>query len=92
MDLVAGSVAATAYGQAQTTERYYCDFGLNPDYVADLARAGLVVTGTGPEGEPRVVEMPGHRFFVGTLFVPQATSSPTSPAPLVTALLAAAHR
>ncbi len=90
--LLVGSVAATAYGRAQTSERYYCDFGLNPDYVADLAGAGLVVTGTGPQGEPRVVEMPACRFFVGTLFVPQAASGPSEPAPLVTALLAAANR
>ena len=88
--LLAGSVAATAYGRTQTIERYYCDFGLNPDYVSDLGRAGLVVTGTGPEGEPRVIEMPGLRFFVGTLFVPQSSSSPSAPAPLVSALLAAA--
>ncbi len=92
VSLVAASVAATAYGRAETIERYYCDFGLNPAYVADLARVGLVVTGTGPEGEPRVVEMPAHPFFVGTLFVPQAASSPALPAPLVTALLAAANR
>jgi CTP synthase (UTP-ammonia lyase) len=90
--LVEGSVVAAAYGREQTTERYYCDFGLNPAYVDDLAGAGLVVTGTGPEGEPRVVEAPGHRFFVGTLFVPQSLSSPASPAPLVTALLAATNR
>ena len=89
--LVTGSVAATAYGRAQTAERHYCDFGLNPDYVGELARAGLVVTGTGPQGEPRVIEMPGRRFFVGALFVPHSVSSPTSPAPLVTALLAAAN-
>jgi len=90
--LVEGSLVATAYGRTQTTERYYCDFGLNPAYVSDLARAGLMVTGRGPEGEPRVVEMPGQRFFVGALFVPQALSSPSSPAPLVTALLAATNR
>lgn len=89
VQLVAGSVAAAAYGRTETTERYYCDFGLNPDYVSDLAGAGLVVSGTGPEGEPRVIEMPGLRFFVGSLFVPQTSSSPASPAPLVVALLAA---
>jgi CTP synthase (UTP-ammonia lyase) len=92
VDLVEGSVVAAAYGRAQTTERYYCDFGLNPAYVGDLAGAGLVVSGTGPEGEPRVVELPGRRFFVGTLFVPQSLSSATSPAPLVTALLAATRQ
>ena len=59
VSLVPGSLAARAYGQESATERYYCDFGLNPDYASELEAAGLQVTGTGPEGEPRVVEWQG---------------------------------
>jgi CTP synthase (UTP-ammonia lyase) len=92
VDLKAGSVAASAYGRERVTERYYCDFGLNPTYTAELEAAGLQVTGAGPEGEPRVVELAGRRFFVGTLFVPQASSTPTAPHPLIVALVEAASR
>jgi CTP synthase (UTP-ammonia lyase) len=90
--LAPGSLAARAYGRETATERYYCDFGLNPDYVGELEAAGLRVTGTGPEGEPRVVEWQGPRFFMGTLFVPQASSAVGSPHPLIVALLEAADR
>jgi hypothetical protein len=34
---------------------------------------------------------PGHRFFVGTLFVPQTSSRPDVPHPLISAYLAAAR-
>ena len=83
------SVAAAAYGRTEVLERYYCNFGLNPEYLDELVAEGLEVTGTGPEGEPRVIELPGLRFFMGTLFVPQASSTASSPHPLVVALLEA---
>src|SRR5205814_317332 len=40
--------------------------------------------------EARVIALPGHPFFIGTLFVPQARSTPERPHPLVTAFVAAA--
>jgi CTP synthase (UTP-ammonia lyase) len=87
-----GSAAAAAYDRSEATERYYCNFGLNPDYLEELVGAGMHVTGTGPEGEPRVIELPALRFFMGTLFVPQASSAPSSPHPLIVALLEAAQK
>jgi CTP synthase (UTP-ammonia lyase) len=87
-----GSLAAAAYDRTEILERYYCNFGLNPDYLGELVAAGLEVTGTGPEGEPRVIELPGLRFFMGTLFVPQTSSTPSSPHPLIVALLEAAKK
>ncbi len=88
--LATGSLAAHAYGQEKTKERYYCDFGLNPEYAGELEATGLVVSGTGPEGEARIVELPSRRFFMGTLFVPQASSTLASPHPLIVTLLEAA--
>lgn len=40
--------------------------------------------------EARVIELPGHPFFVGTLFVPQARSTAENPHPLLVALVRAA--
>jgi CTP synthase (UTP-ammonia lyase) len=88
--VAAGTLVADVYGSTTTTEAYYCSFGINSERLADLVRAGLVVSGTDHDGEPRIVELPGHPFFVGTLFVPQVRSSRDRPHPLVTALLAAA--
>jgi CTP synthase (UTP-ammonia lyase) len=70
--LTPGSRVAALYGAERTTEPFFCSYGLNPAYRARLAAAGLAVTGEDEDGEPRVVELAGHPFFVGTLFVPQA--------------------
>jgi len=90
VEVRAGTRAGDAYPQASVTEHYYCRFGLNPAYVDDLVGAGLVVSGTDQDGEVRIVELAGHPFFVGTLFVPQARSTIVHPHPLVTAFVAAA--
>jgi CTP synthase (UTP-ammonia lyase) len=84
-----GTRAGDAYGEASVTEHYYCQFGLNPAYVDDLMAAGLQVSGTDQDGEVRIVELEGHPFFVGTLFVPQARSTVVHPHPLVTGFVAA---
>jgi CTP synthase (UTP-ammonia lyase) len=39
-----------------------------------------------------VVELPDHKFFIATLFVPQMRSRPGLPHPLVTGWLQAAAR
>ncbi len=88
--LYPGSRAAEAYGGTTTTERYYCDFGINPDRRVELEEAGMLVSGVDHDGEVRVMEIAELRFFLGTLFVPQASSRPGCPHPLVRALLASA--
>jgi len=87
-----GSITHWAYGASSTTERYYCRFGLNPDYIQALTQSGLTVSGVDQDGEARIVELPSHRFFVATLFVPQTTSAPGAPHPLIAAYLAAAEQ
>lgn len=89
--LVGGSDAADAYGTTRATERYYCRFGLNPKYTPALVSHGLRISGTDAEGEPRIVELADNRFFVVTLFVPQTSSTPDRPHPLITAFLTAAR-
>jgi len=88
--IAAPSRASAAYGSATATERYYCNFGLNPDRESSIVDAGLSVTGRDDTGEARILEIPAHPFFVGTLFVPQVSSSPAAPHPLVTAFISSA--
>jgi CTP synthase (UTP-ammonia lyase) len=47
------------------------------------------VSGVGLEGEIRIVELPGHPFFVATLFLPQARSTADRPHPLLAGYAAA---
>ncbi len=81
--LKAGSTAASVYGAERSTENYYCNFGLNPNCREQLEHAGLQATGTDQDGEVRLMELPGHSFYLGTLFVPQARSVKGRPHPLV---------
>jgi CTP synthase (UTP-ammonia lyase) len=84
-----GSRVAEIYGGISAVEQYYCNFGVNPDYVSLLNSGPLKITGSDSEGEIRVIELPGHPFFLGTLFVPQTSSTPEQPHPLVTAFVKA---
>jgi CTP synthase (UTP-ammonia lyase) len=86
-----GSLVAEIYGVTSAIEQYYCNFGVNPDYVSLLQTGALEITGSDSEGEIRVIELPGHPFFLGTLFVPQTRSRAEQSHPLVTAFVKAIH-
>jgi CTP synthase (UTP-ammonia lyase) len=86
------SRVARIYGTLEAREQYYCNFGVNPEKVAELKRGALQVTGSDAEGEIRVVELPDHPFFIGTLFVPQLRSHADRPHPLINAFVRAAVR
>jgi CTP synthase (UTP-ammonia lyase) len=88
--LVPGSKVAALYGRTQVEEQYYCDFGLDPAHHGTLHDGGFLVTGVDGDGEARVLELPGHPYYLATLYVPQARSRPDAPHPLVVGLLRAA--
>jgi CTP synthase (UTP-ammonia lyase) len=87
LDFVEGSRVAQIYGSLSATEEYYCNFGVHPDKVQLLKSGPIRITGSDAEGDIRVVELPHHPFFLGTLFVPQARSTLSHPHPLVNAFL-----
>ncbi len=84
------SRAAGIYGRTEVAERYRCHFGLNPEYLPALHRAGLRVAGVDENGVATVIEFSSHPFFVGTLFMPERTSRAGAPHPLIMAYLEAA--
>lgn len=86
------SRVARLYGATEAREQYYCNFGVNPEKVAALNRGALRVTGSDAEGDIRVVELPDHPFFIGTLFVPQLRSRADRPHPLINAFIQSAVR
>ncbi len=88
-----GSVAALAYGDASATERHRHRYEVNNTYRPALEAAGLVFSGTSPDGAlVEIVELPAevHPFFVGTQAHPEFRSRPTRAHPLFAALVAAA--
>jgi CTP synthase (UTP-ammonia lyase) len=86
------SMLAKIYGRSTVEEEYLCNFGVNPHYVTALSSGALSVVASDSEGAIRAVELPGHPFFVGTLFLPQHRSKPSSPHPLVSAFVNACCR
>jgi len=87
-----GSKAAEIYQSSHAAEKYYCNFGLNPAYREQLEGAGLNISGTDQAGEARIIELPTHPFFLGTLYVPQANSTREKPHPIVLEFLRTAFR
>ena len=85
-----GSRIREVYGMAEVDETYRCRFGLNPVYRYALERHGMRVTGVDAAGEPRAVELPGHPFYVATLFQPERAALITRVPPLVKAFVQAA--
>jgi CTP synthase len=91
--LLAGSQAAKAYGTTEVSERHRHRYEVNNAYRDRLSKAGLVFSGTSPDGRlVEFVELPAkaHPFFVGTQAHPELKSRPTRPHPLFAAFIRAA--
>jgi len=88
--IVPGTLAHQAYGTEKAVEQFRCSYGINPEYRDEIEDGALMVAGLGSDGEVRVVELPGHRFFIATLFLPQLSSSAEVPHPLIVAYMKAA--
>ena len=91
--LLNGSVAAQTYGEDPATERHRHRYEVNNAYRPALEAAGLVFSGTSPDGHlVEIVELPKavHPFFVGTQAHPEFRSRPTRAHPLFRGLVAAA--
>ena len=88
--IVPGTRTAKISGPGRRTERYHCDYGLNPAYLERLSQGGLVFSGFDDSGQVRIAELPGHPFFIGTLFQPELHGDGTRPHPVIVAMAAAA--
>lgn len=79
------SLAASAYNQAETViERHHHSFEINKNYTQRLEQAGMCCSGTTLRtGHVDVVEVPGQRWFIGTIFNPEYTSTIQAPNPLI---------
>ncbi|MEP7324956.1 MAG: hypothetical protein ABI836_03320 [Gemmatimonadota bacterium] len=87
---VPGTRVAALYGQPEGAEGYHCNYGLNPEFVARLHGAGLVVSAQDDAGEVRALELIGHPFFLLTLFQPERRALNGTVHPLVRGFVHAA--
>ena len=88
--LVPGSRIAGIMRRTEIEEQFFCSYELNPEFQTAIDAAGLRVTGVAENGAARVVELPDHRFFLATAFLPQLASTTAQPHPLIIAFLNAA--
>ncbi|WP_157548755.1 CTP synthase C-terminal region-related (seleno)protein [Nonomuraea candida] len=86
-----GTLIERIVGAPGTVESYICSYGLNETYKQALAGHGLVFSGHGEDGGVRVAELPGHPFFLATLFQPELAGDGRLPHPVISAFAAAAH-
>ncbi|MDE5683822.1 MAG: CTP synthase [Muribaculaceae bacterium] len=86
-----GSKAAEAYGSDLVRERHRHRFEFNDSYRARFEEAGMICSGENPGTHlVEVVEMPSKRWFVGTQYHPEYSSTVLSPSPIFAAFIKAA--
>lgn len=82
-ELMPGARCAGIYNETLIHERHRHRFEFNNDFKEELVRAGLAVSGTSPDGRlVEIVELPGHKWFVGVQFHPEFKSRPNRAHPL----------
>ena len=87
------TLARAAYKKELVEERHRHRYEINPAYVKRLEEAGLVFSGTSPDGVlMEIAELPRavHAFMLGTQFHPEFQARPLAPHPLFTEFLRAA--
>jgi CTP synthase len=89
--LVEGSIAWSAYGSQEISERHRHRYELNNAYREILERKGMRITGISPDGSlVEIVELPQQRWFLGCQFHPEFKSKPLAPHPLFVSFVRAA--
>lgn len=91
--LNSGSRIAEIYGALDVTERHRHRYEVNQEWLDDIEKGGLAVSGTSPDGRlVEFIEAPKHRFFVATQAHPEFRSRPMRPHPLFSGFIEALRR
>ena len=80
--LAKDSISFGAYKSSKISERHRHRYEVNPKYVVELEKAGLVFSGRSPDGVlMEIAELPKkvHPFYLGTQFHPEFKSRPLVP-------------
>lgn len=86
-----GSKAAEAYGTTMVSERHRHRFEFNNDYRTRFEEAGMACVGENPATKlVEVVEIPGKRWFIGTQYHPEYSSTVLAPNPIFRSFIRAA--
>ena len=90
-NLKKGSLAYKAYGKSKIKERHRHRYEFNNQYKDQLEAAGMKCTGFNPDSDlVEVIEVPELRWYLGTQFHPEYSSTVISPNPLFMSFMAEA--
>jgi len=87
-----GTIARDAYKKEIVEERHRHRYEVNPEYIVQIEKAGMVFSGVSPDKRlMEIAELPKtkHPFFVGTQFHPELQARPLDPHPLFTEFIKA---
>jgi CTP synthase len=91
--LAPGTKAAAAYGTSEVVERHRHRYEFNNKYRDELENAGLIASGTSPDGSlVEICELLDHPFMLGSQFHPEFRSRPDRPQPLFREFVGAARQ
>lgn len=85
-----GTHAHDAYNTENISERHRHRYEVNPEYIADIEKGGMIFSGASPDNRlMEIVELPKpvHPFFLGTQFHPEFKARPLHPHPLFSAFV-----
>ncbi len=90
-ELREGSRVAKAYGTTHVSERHRHRFEFNDDYRERFEAAGMKCVGENPDTHlVEVVELPDKKWYIGTQYHPEYSSTVLSPNPLFVSFVKAA--
>ena len=91
--VVSDTLAAELYESDLVEERHRHRYEVNNAYREALSEAGMVFSGTSPDGRlVEIAELKNHPFFIGSQFHPEFKSRPLRPHPLFYGFLDASAR
>lgn len=78
-----GTFSFDAYGDEVIYERHRHRYEFNNEFRSQITSKGMVLSGTSPDDRlVEIVEIPGHKWFVGAQYHPEFKSRPNRPHPL----------
>ncbi|MCK4429068.1 MAG: CTP synthase, partial [Candidatus Aenigmarchaeota archaeon] len=78
-----GSKVSKLYNTLKISERHRHRYEVNPDFIEELEKRGMVFSGKSPDNRlMEFIELPNHKFFLATQAHPEFKSRFESPSPV----------
>ncbi|MCG8700763.1 MAG: hypothetical protein MI922_22105 [Bacteroidales bacterium] len=75
------------YKIEESKEMTNCDYSLNQNYFNQVEEAGMHIAAYDNNNDAQLLELPEHKYFILTKFLPQITSAPGKSHPLIKAFI-----